>query len=297
MSSQDVTRPIVVAIDGSKSALGAARWAAAEAVRRGRPLRVVHAYQWPLPEYGPVSFSSTMTEAVTAGAAKVVRDALAEAERAEPGLRPEGAAVRGAPVPVLLDESAKAELLVLGSRGLGGFAELLVGSVAIELTAHGRCPVVVVRGETAVGNAPVVVGVDGSPASTVALELAFAEAAYRDRELVAVLAWTDAVFPIGPYGGSYPAIDWTDLVRQARELLAERLAGWQEKYPQVTVRRVIENDRPAQALLDAATGAELLVVGSRGRGGFAGLLLGSVSQAMIHHSPCPVLIARAGSTG
>jgi nucleotide-binding universal stress UspA family protein len=97
------------------------------------------------------------------------------------------------------------------------------------------------------------------------------------------------------YAGAYlPDIDWRPIEEQAAEVLAERLAGWQEKYPQVTVRRVIKRDRPSAALRVAARTAQLLVVGSRGRGGFAGLLLGSVSQALIHHAQCPVLVARPG---
>src|SRR5690242_9984758 len=163
MTSEDVTQPIVVGIDGSESALDAARWAAAEAARRNRRLRIVHAYRWPLPEYGPVPFDVSMIDAVRAGADKVVREAAAAVIEIVPDSPPETAVVRGAPVSVLLEESARAELLVLGSRGLGGFAELLAGSVAVELAAHGRCPVVVVRGETP-GDGPVVVGVDGSPA-------------------------------------------------------------------------------------------------------------------------------------
>jgi nucleotide-binding universal stress UspA family protein len=292
MTSEDVSQRIVVGIDGSESALDAARWAAAEAARRNRRLRIVHAYRWPLPEYGPVPFDTSMADAVRAGADKVVREAVAAVSGIVLDPPPETEVVRGAPVSVLLEESSRAELLVLGSRGLGGFAELLAGSVAVELAAHGRCPVVVVRGETSPGDGPVVVGVDGSPASEAAIELAFAEAAYRDSDLHAILAWTDTVYPMGPDGGGYQALEWRDVVQEARELLAERLAGWREKYPRVTVHRWVENGRPAKALLEAAAGAQLLVVGSRGRGGFAGLLLGSVSQAMIHHSPCPVLVAR-----
>ncbi|HEU5108335.1 MAG TPA: universal stress protein, partial [Micromonosporaceae bacterium] len=103
-----------------------------------------------------------------------------------------------------------------------------------------------------------------------------------------VYAWADTVFP----AGAYPGIDWQLLDKQAHEMLAERLARWADRYPTVKVHRVVTRDRPAHALLEAAAGAELTVVGSRGRGGFAGLLLGSVSQALIHHAPCPVLIAR-----
>lgn len=297
MTSQDAGKPIVVAVDGSESALRATRWAAAEAIRRGRALRIVHAYEWPL-AYGPTFVApDTLYDAVRDGAADVMRDAVAAATDAAPGLRYESEIFRGPTVPVLRTVSGQAALLVLGSRGLGGFTGLLAGSVTVALAAHGLCPIAVIRGEEPPRDGPVVVGVDGSPASEAAIGLAFDEAATRGCGLVGVLAWTDTIFPVGPYGGEYPVIDWTLLAEEADELLGERLAGWSEKYPEVVVRRRIERDRPATALLDAAKEAQLLVVGSRGRGGFAGLTLGSVSQAMLHHAPCPVVIARPDSEG
>ncbi len=289
-----MTKPIVVAVDGSESALRATRWAADEASRRGRALRIVHAFQWPPvggPTFAPLD---TLVDAVRAAAEAVVRDALTAAADTVSECATE--IILGSPVPMLRSVSERAALLVLGSRGLGGFTGLLTGSVSVALTAHAHCPVAVIRDDPP-GEGPVVLGVDGSPASEAAIGFAFEEAALRGCELVAVLAWTDAVFPIGPDGTQYPMIDWTPLAEQAEELLGERLAGWTEKYPEVVVRRRIERDRPAAALLDAANGAQLLVVGSRGRGGFAGLTLGSVSQAMLHHAPCPVVVARPDHEG
>jgi nucleotide-binding universal stress UspA family protein len=291
-----MSKPVVVAVDGSESALRATRWAAEEAARRGRALRIVHAYQWP-PVAGPTLASfETGFEAVRATAETVVRDALAAVADGASGLRCETEVVLGGTVPTLRSESERAALLVLGSRGLGGFSGLLAGSVTVALAAHGHCPVAVIRDEPP-AEGPVVVGVDGSPASEAAIGFAFEEAALRGCELVAVLAWTDGVFPVGPSGVEYPVIDWTPFAEQAEELLGERLAGWAEKYPEVVVRRRIERDRPAVALLDAAKDARLLVVGSRGRGGFAGLTLGSVSQAVLHHAPCPVVVARPNHEG
>ena len=112
---------------------------------------------------------------------------------------------------------------------------------------------------------------------------------------MAVHAWADTAVLFDLGGGYGHTLDWTSLTEQAEKVLAESLAGWHEKYPGVPVRRVVERDRPASALLDAARGAQLLVVGSRGRGGFTGLTLGSVSQALIHHAACPVMIARPNS--
>jgi nucleotide-binding universal stress UspA family protein len=292
MNLSNNTRPIVVAVDGSDSALRAARWAAAQARRRGQGLRIVHTYEWP-PVYG-LAFTepATMHDAVSASAADIVREAVSAVSDVDPELRPETETVRGAPISVLREVSKQASLLVLGSRGLGGFTGLLAGSVAVALAAHGHCPVAVIRGGEPQPDGAVILGVDGSPASDAAIPLAFEEAAARGCELVAVHAWTDTVFPVTPAGSFYPELDWVSLAERAAATLTERLAGWQDKYPGVTVRHVVERDRPASALLEAAKSAQLLVVGSRGRGGFAGLTLGSVSQAMIHHAPCPVLIAR-----
>jgi nucleotide-binding universal stress UspA family protein len=293
MNSPDNAMPIVVAIDGSDSALRAARWAADEATQRGRKLTIVHAYDWPLPNYRPaVVDPAVLHDSIVSTANTTLAAALATVTDAAPALPVTAEVIRGPAVTALLDQTRRAELLVLGSRGLGGFTGLLIGSVAVELVAHGHCPVVVVRGDPPAPGAPVVVGIDGSPASELAVALAFDKAAARGCDLVAVHTWADTVVLFGLGGGYGQALDWTSLAEEADELLTASLAGWHEKYPGVTVRRVVERDQPTSALLDAARGAQLLVVGSRGRGGFTGLTLGSVSQALIHHSPCPVMIAR-----
>ncbi|WP_189226392.1 universal stress protein, partial [Saccharothrix coeruleofusca] len=129
----------------------------------------------------------------------------------------------------------------------------------------------------------VVVGVDGSPVSEQAVAFAFEQASSRAAPLTALIAWTDL-----PTGG----VDWARVEQERRRLLAERLAGWQEKYPDVRVTRVVVRDRPVRALLAAARGARLLVVGSRGAGGFQGMLLGSTSQALVSHAPCPLAVVR-----
>jgi nucleotide-binding universal stress UspA family protein len=193
------------------------------------------------------------------------------------------------PVPTLVGESAEAALVVLGSRGLGGFSGLLVGSTAVQLAGRARCPIAVVRGASAVG--PVVVGVDGTPAGEGAIGFAFAQASLWDAELIAVHAWSDLILDAAHLTGS-GAIDFGPLEQRSAELLAERLAGWQEKYPDVHVRREVVRERPTKALLRRAEHARLVVVGSRGRGGFRGLLLGSTSQHLLHHAACPVAVVR-----
>jgi nucleotide-binding universal stress UspA family protein len=133
--------------------------------------------------------------------------------------------------------------------------------------------------------APVVVGVDGSPASELATEIAFDEASRRGVELIVLHTWTDLNF-------EFPAIRWNDLSEEAERALSEQLAGWCERYPDVAVRRVVMPDEPARQLLAQAETAQLVVVGNRGRGGFAGMLLGSVSSAVVHSATAPVIVAR-----
>ncbi len=195
-----------------------------------------------------------------------------------------------------MDESSRAGLLVLGAHGPDSTRPFLAGSVAVAVAAHATCPVAVIPAEdtdVSSSDGPVVVGIDGTPASEPAVRFAFEEASLRRAELVAVHAWSEFT------GGSEyrvarePAADWSSLEAEHGKILAERLAGWSEKYPDVTVRRVFRRKRAAEALLSHADGAQLLVVGSRGHGGFAGMLLGSVSRKLIHHPICPLVVVRS----
>lgn len=179
---------------------------------------------------------------------------------------------------------------------MGRISGLLLGSVAQSLAGQAGCPVVVVRGDAAGAvptEGPVVVGVDGSPTGEAALAFAYEAAADRSAPLVAVHAWMDAV--VDPV--MVPLLDRELMETEERVVLAERLAGWAEKYPEVAVRRVVILDRPVHALLEAARDAQLLVVGSRGRSGVRGLLLGSVGHAVLHRSPCPVAVVRPRPAG
>jgi nucleotide-binding universal stress UspA family protein len=288
----DRSLPVVVGIDGSPSALDAARWAAREAARRRTTVQLVSAFGWletrHLHDHGlGVRFRETMLsrtrDEVTAAA-----EAAAEAA---PGIEISERVIDGFPVPLLAAASRRAGLVVLGDRGLGGFTNLLVGSVAIGLAARAECPVVVVRGERSLDAGPVVVGIDGSPNSEAALAFAFEAAATRKVPMIAVHAWTDSVLE----AAVAPLLDWDAIEADEHRVLAERLAGWGTKYPDVEVRRVVVRERPAHALIEQATGtvAQLVVVGSHGRGSAAGLVLGSVSHAVLHHSPCPVVVVKA----
>jgi nucleotide-binding universal stress UspA family protein len=292
------TAPVVAGVDGSESALHAVRWAAAAARRLGAPLRLVHAAEIPAgyPK-GYVDARILREVLLTHG-----REWLARAteEAAAIGAEPVSAVVVDSVVPMLIAESRTAARVVLGSRGLGGFTGLLVGSTAVELAARAHCPVVVVRGgnEDAQpsSSGPIVVGVDGTPVGEAAIGFAFAEASALGADLVAVHTWTDLVLDAAFAGGA-AALDFAPLEQQAEADLGERLAGWREKYPDVHVVRKVVRDRASRALLGHAEHAQLVVVGSRGRGGFRGLLLGSTSQHLLHHAPCPVAVVRAETVG
>ena len=289
--------PIVIGVDGSESALRAVRWGAAEAVRRRRPIRLVHVYQVPVGLHGGIVDPGTVRTALREEGRRLLRAARAAVAEVSADLRPEIVLESAAVVPALVVQSRSASLLVLGSRGLGGFTGLVIGSTAVLLAGRVHCPMVVVRGDgEQARSGPVVVGVDGLVTSEAALAFAFEEASLRDAELVAVHAWRDLVADSVVFGHAEPP-DHAPAQQRAYETLAERLAGWQEKYPEVVVRREVVRDHPSAALLRNAADARLVVVGTRGRGGFRSLLLGSTSQHLLHHAPCPVAVVRTGTDG
>lgn len=296
--SRPTAHPVVVGVDGSESALHAVRWAAEEAQRLDTSLRLVNAYE--VPSGYPHGFvdAKALRDALVARGRDWLASARDVAAVAVPRLSTEVVEENAGAVPTLVRESRRAARVVLGSRGLGGFTGLLVGSTAVELVGRAHCPVVVVRGKDADAPPPsvgsVVVGVDGTPVGEGAIEFGFAAAAVRKVDLVAVHAWTDLVLE-SAFDGGAAALDFTPLEQQAEVELGERLAGWQERYPDVRVIRKVVRERASTTLLRHAEHAQLVVVGSRGRGGFRGLLLGSTSQHLLRHAPCPVVVV--GATG
>lgn len=281
---------ILVGVDGSPSALRAVEWAAKEAARRHVPVRLCHVGVLP-PRTPHVTAPAPIHDVVTDQG----RRWLQLAKVAVPGVEVETELRLGTPVADLVEASSHARMVVLGSHGLGGFEGMLAGSVSSGVAARAHCPVVVVRGrlpdEPPPMTGPVVVGVDGSAASDAAVAFAFEAASLRETSLIAVHTWLDVsvaeAWAALPYD-----VDWDAVAEDERRLLAERLAGWSEKYPDVPVRRVVLRDRPVRGLLAEAEGAQLIAVGSRGRGGFPGMGLGSTSQALLHYSECPVAVVR-----
>jgi nucleotide-binding universal stress UspA family protein len=261
---------LVVGVDGSAGALSAVRWAARVARERRLGLRLVHALPdlpAPYPRADP-AYEQLLEAAGAAGQAM-----LAEASGAASGMDAKTVLRAERAADALVAESGDAVMIVLGTPGLRPLGRVLLGSVTVALTAHACCPVALVRphaGEDEPpAEGPVVVGVDGSPASEEAIAVAFEEASWRDARLVALhCRHRDGWWDTGKTAEEYE-----------RELLAQRLAGWAEKYPDVVVDREVVAARAAERLLDYADRAQLLVVGSRGRGGIGGLALGSTSQA------------------
>ncbi|MEV1147543.1 universal stress protein, partial [Micromonospora sp. NPDC049799] len=258
---------------------------------RLRARRVGHAFIGPLPgarrSPGP---GAPADAGLRNQAERYVAEAVAEATKVSPEVAVTGAVVDGAATPVLVTESREAALVVLGSRGLGGFAGLLIGSVTLRVSAHAACPVLVVRGE-ARADGPVVVGVDGSELSTEAVAFAFEEAAHRGAPLVAVHAWLYPT-PVGP-GDILPLVyDLNDFGEQEERALAESVTGFTERYPDVPVRHRLVRGTPARVLVEESEKAQLVVVGASGVGALGGLLLGSVSHAVLHHAHCPLAIVR-----
>ena len=193
------------------------------------------------------------------------------------------------PVPTLVDQSQEAQMVVVGCRGQGALRRILLGSVSTGLVHHAHCPVAVIHDEAPTSQQPselpVLVGIDGSQLSELAAAVAFDEASWRGVELAALHAWSDT------RRFALPHKEWLGLQPSAEETLSECLAGFQERYPDVPVRRQIVCGHPARHLLDQSEAAQLVVVGSHGRGGFAGLL-GSVSTEVVHGARAPVIVAR-----
>lgn len=282
------THAIVVGIDGSQVSLDTVGWAAAEARLRGCPLRLVHAYTVP-------SFTSQPVLAPYDWAQIFERDAevmLDEAREVARGQVPEvplsSQVTMGGAAGVLIDMSRDAVLVAVGNRGAGGFPALRLGSVAWKVATHADSPVVIVPpGTSPTRPGPVVVGVDGSPQSRAALDFALTAASLRAVPLHAVYAWEPQ-----PGLADDVSYDRAALEAAARDQLQQWLAPAREKFPHLTIELFLGTGRPAANLLERAGGASLLVVGSRGRGGFSRLLLGSVSHQVIQHAECPVAVLR-----
>jgi nucleotide-binding universal stress UspA family protein len=263
-------RKIIVGYDRSADSKAAAVWALDEADRTGAPVEFFFAYEWPTwaPAKSTIAAPPVWPGGETDRAVNgMLNEAVATARETHPAVRTSISIERASAAGTLIERSAEAALIVLGSRGHSDVTGLL-GSVSVAVSAHASCPVAVVRGD-APSAAPVVVGVDGSASSQSALAFAAELAGARSVPL-----------RINHAGAPGP---WT-------VDLDELVTGWQEKYPDVEIAPEAVVDHPAAALTAASTTAQMLVVGCRGRGAMRGMLLGSVSQHLLRHSACTVVV-------
>ncbi|GAA2365218.1 MULTISPECIES: universal stress protein [Gordonia] len=284
---------ILVGVDGSPESTNAVRWAAAAAALEDLDLKIVAAYSSTTSDYAPgLVIPQDVIDAIRSEATGFVQEAAATAREVAPDVKLNGSIVEGDAARVLLELGGQAQITVLGTRGLSSVKGLFLGSVSTSVAAHSKGRVVIVPGGALGGDGPVVVGVDDSKISDPAVAEAYRQADLRKKKLVAVHTWTplDADALHG-FGLDEQEID--EMSQQAVEAVAERMAGYGQDYPDVEVERVVVPEEPAKAILDAAGDkASLIVMGSRGRGGFTGLLLGSRSQKVLHHAQVPVMIVR-----
>lgn len=289
----DVVSPVVVGVDGTLAAIRAARWAAAAAAGLGAPLYIVHA----TPYLGR-NFSDAIANLRAAAIAAQNESAAAILQAAEHAVRTDFNDLEvttehfSAPVDeVLVELSAQACLVVLGCDDVTPGAAILVGSTTMSIATRSSCPVIAWRGEeTALNRLPIVLGVDGEDSGRSAIATAFELADRFGVNLVAVHAWSTRR---PPGDVTLPSmIDWNAMEADEQQHLSDKLAPWVEKYPGVEVSFVVDPESPSRALLRHLESAQLVVVGSRGRGLVTGSLLGSTGLNLLHHASIPVMICR-----
>jgi nucleotide-binding universal stress UspA family protein len=288
-------RAMVVGVDRSDTGLAAVQYAAELASRRKLPLRVMHAFepsQYHAVVQGPLGVDSVLRKS----AQRLLDDTLEVLSAVYPDLEVEAVLEEGSETEMLLRESESADSVVLGSRGVGGFADLVIGSTTLHVVSHARCPVIAVPFPTGdeESRKGVVVGVDGSEVSEAAIQFAFEVAAVTGEPLTAVHVWHDptrtGVGLLMP-----PVLDQAEVLREERLMLSKSMSGWREKFPEVEVQELVVPGHPISVLSAAAEEARLLVVGSHGRGSIRSLVLGSVSHGVLHHASGAVAVVRQSS--
>ncbi|MFK4037852.1 universal stress protein [Nonomuraea wenchangensis] len=278
---------IVVGVDGSVAARAAVEWAAADALRTREPLRLVHAVDRTPYQIGRFP-TPTLPDVLLREGRRILDEAVALVRERQPQVEVETREVEGAPALVLREEAEGASEIVVGSRGLGGFAGALLGSVSTHVAGHVRCPVVVVRAQRQPASGEIVVGVDDSPECRPALAYAFRQAELRGAKLRAVHAWQLPVHAFAPE----IAYDVDEIRAAQQQLLTGALESFRAEHPAVEIIEETHSGHPVDVLTAAGAQADLVVVGSHGRGAMGSALLGSVSRGVLHHARCAVAVVR-----
>jgi nucleotide-binding universal stress UspA family protein len=296
---RDMTGSVVVGYDASEHADAALDWAAREAAGRGAPLKVLYAANYSGVLVGPAGAGAWLPSEAQLVAHEIAEEGAARALKTAPDVDVEAVTAMSGAVAALTDASRSAAVVVVGTRGHGERIGSLLGSVAFGVAAHAGCPVVVVRGRSAdaVGpDHPVVVGVDGSPGADAAVDRGAQVAAGSGAELVLVTAWhtrPSEAWAAAYFAEAHPGQEPGDVARAAaEELLTQVRDRVLQRHPDLAVTTRAVEGAAGPAVADASAGAGLVVVGARGRGDFASLLLGSVSRGVIHAAECPVEVVR-----
>lgn len=287
---------IVVGVDGSERAMRAAVWAAAIAHRKSVPLRLAHVLPSPGYHYSEAAllFQDEFAQEVEKSAHEILDRAERHVTSAFPDVTVSASTHPGPAGPALAGLSAHAEMVVVGSTGAGALESLVTGSTVMQVVNRAHCPVTVFRSALPVPDRrPVVVGVDGSELSSLAITTAVEFATLLEVPLLAVHGWGT-----GELAGRQTAsamVNWAVVEEEQAVLMAENLAGWREKCPDLELSTVIEQANPAELILESARDAQLVVVGSHGHNRLTGAFLGSTSQNLLHHVACPITICRRAS--
>ena len=279
---------IIVGVDDSASCQRALRWAAGEAARRGAPLAIMYASTlpvatWPVPPIpsGYMEYQADRAQDILGRARAVAGAIVGDTVPVSTEF------VVATPTAALVEATGSAGMVVVGSRGRGALARTILGSVSTGVVHRAECPVAVIHDEEAPSDAdaPVLLGFDGSAASDAAVALAFEEASLRQVNLVALHAWWS------PGAFEMPGFDWESIRPEVDREVSAQLAGWQQRYRDVTVERVVVPDRPAQRLIERSRSVQLMIMGRRGLGAVASTLLGSVSGAVVQAARVPLILA------